>query len=146
MYCKCFSWNPLVHYLLKCYSKELGVYCEGVGWGDSDESFLRNTWSLSHRTGRWLSLSFMVCWVRELFSATDSLFILPPHPPVGSQSITGDLKRGRETQDQSSRIRQWRKKCKDRPRVWKFICAACWFVATHRETDVYGKLQEPLGW
>lgn len=111
--------------------------------------YLKVAWEihgLSRGTGRWLSPSFMVCWVRELFSATDSLFILSLHPPAGSQSITGDLEQERETQDQSSRMRQGgQRKCKDRAIVWKFIYAACWFVATHRETNVYGKLQKPPG-
>lgn len=51
-------------------------------------------------------LPFMLGWMRELFMATDSLFILSLLPPVGSQSISRDLERERETEDKSSEKRR----------------------------------------
>lgn len=51
-------------------------------------------------------LPFMLGWMRELFMATDSLFILSLLPPVGSQSISRDLERERETEDKSSEKRK----------------------------------------
>lgn len=48
--------------------------------------------------------------------ATDSLFILSPFPPVGSQSISRDLERERETEDKSfgGRRRHEERERKDR--------------------------------
>lgn len=46
--------------------------------------------------------------------ATDSLFILSVHTPVGSQSITRDLEREREAEDKSSGVREWERERKDR--------------------------------
>ena len=45
--------------------------------------------------------------------ATDSLFILPMFTPVGSQSISRDLERERETEDKSSGARQRQGEHKD---------------------------------
>ena len=88
-------------------------------------------------------LPFMLVWVRELFMATDSLFILSLLPPVGSQSISRDFERGRGDRGQLWREAQG-KRAQGRSRVWRFICAACQFVAAQGETNAYGKLQEPL--
>lgn len=75
--------------------------------------------------------------------ATDSLFILSPLPPVGSQSISRDLERERETEDKSFGGREKARgmRVQGQSRARRFICAACRFVATHRETNAYGKLQ-----
>lgn len=75
--------------------------------------------------------------------ATDSLFILSLHLPVGSQSITWNLKRERERgRQRTSHLKRGREREQGQSKAWRFISAARWFVTTHRETNAYGKLQE----
>ncbi len=74
--------------------------------------------------------------------ATDSLFIFSLAPstrvPINIQGL------GAREGDRGQVI--WREaeggSAQGQHRAWRFICAACWFVATRRETNAHGKLQE----
>lgn len=78
-------------------------------------------------------LPFMLGWVRELFMATDSLFILSLLTPVGSQSISRDLERERETEDKSSGERQGRESTRTEQSVEIYLC--CLSVCGHTQGD-----------
>lgn len=79
-------------------------------------------------------LPFMSLWVRELFMATDFLFILPLLPLVGSQSISRDLKRERETEDKSSGERQMgSESARTEQNVEIYLC--CLSVCGHIQGD-----------
>lgn len=69
--------------------------------------------------------------------ATDSLFILYLLTPVELQSISRDLAQERETEDKSSGER-----AQGQSGAERFIWAAWWFVATHKETNADGKIEE----
>lgn len=56
---------------------------------------------------------FMLGGLRELFMATDSLFILSSHPPVLVRSITRDLEWEKETEHNLSGAKQKERKRKD---------------------------------
>ena len=83
--------------------------------------------------------------------ATDSLFILFLLPPVGSQSISRDLERERETEDKSSGGRQKeeeregeRERAQGRraERGDLFVLPVGLWPHTVGETNAYGKLQK----
>lgn len=89
-----------------------------------------------------------------LFMATDSLFILSLLTPVEFQSISRDLEQELETEDKSSgekavcggvrglgSVVGVGVRAQGQSQAMRFICAASWFVATHRETNAYGKLE-----
>lgn len=102
--CLCQNVLQLKSSKLPCGSGNLWAYF-------LNESDRRNGWPFSQV---WQNIHPLVLGqVREMFMASESLFILFLLPPVWSKSISRDSERESETEDKSSGERQRERKHKD---------------------------------
>lgn len=158
LFCVCqitFQLKIPTRYTQKYEGSESGSPVANEGEAIFYKTSLRNSWPLLW-VWQMIILPFMLGWARVLSMATDSLFILSLLTPVEFQSISRDLEQELETEDKSSGekagvggvggvVGVW-VRAQGRSQAMRFICAAWRFVATHRETNAYEKLEGSPLW